>query len=68
MGLRVEHRPSEQNWKSPVLSVNLFLQIQADKHTAGCCLFFPEGGSLFPHPANFLYQAPGKALLRVPFL
>ena len=43
-------------------------QIEAGKHTAACCLYFPDGGSLFLHPVNFLSQAPGKALLRVPFL
>ena len=68
MGLPLERLSSEQNWRSPVVSVNLFLQIEAGKLFAACCLFFPEGGLLFPHPANFLSQAPGKALHRVPFL
>ena len=58
---------SEQSWRS-VESVNLLLQTEAGRHTVACCLFFPEGGSLFLHPANFLSQPPGKALLRVPFL
>ena len=63
MALSLELCYSEQNWRSPVVSVKFLLQIEAGKHTAACCLLFPEGGSLFSHPANFLSQAPGKALL-----
>ena len=68
MALSLELQSYEHSWKAPVLSVTLLSQIEAGKHTTACCLFFPEGGSLFPHLANFLSQAPGKALLRVPFL
>ena len=53
-----ELRSPEHNWRSPVESANLLLQTEAGKHTVAYCLFFPEGGSLFPHPANFLSQAP----------
>ena len=68
MALSLELRSSEQIWRSPVVSANLLLQMEAGKHTAACCLFFPEGDSLFLHRVNFLSQALGKVLLRVPFL
>ena len=68
MGLPLECWSSEQIWRTPVVSANFLLQMEAGKHTTACCLFFPEGGSLFPHPVNFLSQVPGKALLRFPFL
>ena len=38
-------------------------QIQARKHSRVGCLFFPEGCSLSPHPANSTSKPVGKALL-----
>ena len=68
MALSLEMWGAEQSCMSPVVSANFWLPRDAEKYTAACCLFFPEGGLLFPHPANFLSQAPGKVLLRVSFL
>ena len=54
-------RPSDLNFGSrrrAGVSANFLLQIVAGKLTAACCLFFSEGGVLFPHPADFLSQAP----------
>ena len=65
MALSLEFCCSEQTWRSPAVLMNFVLQIEASKHTVACCLSFPVGGSLYPHPANFLSQAPGKVLLRV---
>ena len=42
-----------RGWRYPVATATFWLQIEAGKDTAACCLFFPEGGSHFPHPANF---------------
>ena len=49
---------AEQSWRSPVVSATFFLQIEAGKHTAACCLFFLEGGSHFRHLENFLSEDP----------
>ena len=68
MALSLEIRATEQSWRSPVVSATFWLQREAGKHTAICCLFVPEGGSLFQHPVNSLSQAPRKVLLRVSFL
>ena len=56
------------SWRSPVVSGNFWLQIEAGKQTKAGYLFIPARGSLFPHPANFLSQVPGKVLIRVSFL